>query len=734
MTTYRGFRIHQGKKGCTPKGNPIPKKEQYDEKYQWEVEDDRRRLQPATKRVVKKEYLQESPSMNVCTSSATTTAPVKEEYNYFAPYLLDRGTRSRAGHELQEVSTLPQVKPSVREHPTPRYSGAVVRPKEKKRQRPPSSQIFDSGAINRSWCSDNYSDQKQIAATMKEEPTSSSVRGTNLKVKRQLLDFYNLQQMGRRKPALPPKPQIKQEKLTVRAAEGACQNVTDSTSTKTEKNYAAAEPAANEEDKSPNEIAEPHFSVKELAQRFSANTAAEKAVQPKKYHREEPKQSQAVPNPRSAVDQIVPAAKTTEDPEASCESAQLPDSTTGIKVKKLAQMFTAQETAVRPKKKHKEEPKQSKVKLQVQTFSTAPVQGAAAAPREENRKDQNPSQVPDPRSAVDQISPAAKTTEDPKASCESAQLPDSTPGIKEKKLAHMFTAQETAVRPKKKNKEEPKLPEDRTKDDLKQKIQMTEEKMAICTSAVRVCKPCQGSLDLDAVWPEIDGVFSEVMKTVEGAKQKSVVLPLPSLRATTITMIKQIQQKLDKLTSIELKCISKFAVDVKLDPNTAHRCLVSADGMKVSGDNQEACDTPGSFGSVLGLESLVNGRFYWEVEVSNKTGWDLGVARGDANRKGKLAVKTDYGFWVTAHYENQEYAALTAPPVCLYLKDKPEKVGVFVDFEECLVSFYNVTAQSHIYSFTECLFAGEIFPYFSVHQRQDGSNADPLTISPVKRQ
>ncbi|KAK2862914.1 hypothetical protein Q5P01_002447 [Channa striata] len=708
-----GFRIHQGKKGCTPKGNQIPK---YDEKYQWEVEDDRRRLQPATKRVVKKE------------------------------------------------------------------------------------------------------------------------------------------------------------------------NVPDSTSTKTEKNYAAAEPAANEEDKSPNETAEPHFSVKELAQMFSANTAAEKAVQPKKYHREELKQSQVklqvqtmstapvqgaaaapqeenrkdqnpsqvpnprsavdqigpaakttedpkascesaqlpdstygikvkklaqmftaqetavrpkkkhkeepkqskvmklqvqtfstapvqgaaaapqeenrkdqnpsqVPNPRSAIDQIVPAAKTTEDPKASCESAQLPDSTYGIKVKKLAQMFTAQETAIRPKKKHKEEPKQSKVKLQVQTLSTAPVQGAAAAPQEENRTDQNPSQVPDPRSALDQISPAAKTTEDPKASCESAQLPDSTTGNKEKKLAQTFTAQETAVRPKKKHKEEPKLPEpqpqrrpsirslettidmqDRTTDDLKQKIQMTEETTTICTSAVRAWKPCQGSLDLDAVWPEIDGVFSEVMKTVEGAKQKSIVLPLPSLRATTITMMKQIQQKLDKLASVELKCISKFAVDVKLDPNTAHRCLVSADGMKVSGDNQEACDTPGSFGSVLGLESLVNGRFYWEVEVSNKTGWDLGVARGDANRKGKLAVKTDYGFWVTAHYENQEYAALTAPPVCLYLKDKPEKVGVFVDFEECLVSFYNVTAQSHIYSFTECLFAGEIFPYFSVHQRQDGSNADPLTISPVKRQ
>ncbi|XP_038561986.1 E3 ubiquitin/ISG15 ligase TRIM25-like [Micropterus salmoides] len=44
---------------------------------------------------------------------------------------------------------------------------------------------------------------------------------------------------------------------------------------------------------------------------------------------------------------------------------------------------------------------------------------------------------------------------------------------------------------------------------------------------------------------------------------------------------------------------------------------------------------------------------------------------------------------------------------------QPEKVGVFVDYEEGLVSFYDVDAAAHIYSFTGCRFTEKLYPYFS---------------------
>uniref|UniRef100_A0A3Q3EAZ0 B30.2/SPRY domain-containing protein n=1 Tax=Labrus bergylta TaxID=56723 RepID=A0A3Q3EAZ0_9LABR len=180
-----------------------------------------------------------------------------------------------------------------------------------------------------------------------------------------------------------------------------------------------------------------------------------------------------------------------------------------------------------------------------------------------------------------------------------------------------------------------------------------------------------------------------------------------------------------------------LTVDVRLDPATAHQHLILSDDGKEVIDGEEDQRVPDSperfdvFGSVLGLNRLTYGKSYWEVEVRNKTGWDLGVARGDANRKGKLMLTPDNGYWVTVHFEDEKYAALTSPPVRLSLTGKPQKVGVFVDYEEGLVSFYDVASKSHIYSFTDCSFNGRIFPYFSPHLKRDEKNTDPLIISSV---
>ncbi|XP_038128812.1 E3 ubiquitin-protein ligase TRIM38-like [Cyprinodon tularosa] len=212
----------------------------------------------------------------------------------------------------------------------------------------------------------------------------------------------------------------------------------------------------------------------------------------------------------------------------------------------------------------------------------------------------------------------------------------------------------------------------------------------------------------------------------------------------TIAMIEDIQMELEKMATIELMRFPKYTVDVKLDPDTAHRRLVlSSDGskMKDSGENQMVADSLKRFdvvGSVLGHNSLTTGRSYWEVEVSNKTGWDLGIVRGSANRRGRPNLSPENGYWVLVHFEEcdvpqpyADYAAMTSPPISLSLKDKPKKVGVFLDYEEGLLSFYDVTNKSHIYTFSKCSFSDEIYPYFSLHMKYE-INYEPMIISKVK--
>ncbi|KAK6292995.1 hypothetical protein J4Q44_G00364960, partial [Coregonus suidteri] len=80
-----------------------------------------------------------------------------------------------------------------------------------------------------------------------------------------------------------------------------------------------------------------------------------------------------------------------------------------------------------------------------------------------------------------------------------------------------------------------------------------------------------------------------------------------------------------------------------------------------------------------------------------------------------------------------DYEAFTDPHTSLSLKSKPEKLGVFVDYEEGQVSFYDVDTRSHIFSFTGCTFTEKLYPYLNPFDDYDGSNSAPMIITPVNQ-
>ncbi|XP_076715651.1 butyrophilin subfamily 1 member A1-like [Callospermophilus lateralis] len=172
------------------------------------------------------------------------------------------------------------------------------------------------------------------------------------------------------------------------------------------------------------------------------------------------------------------------------------------------------------------------------------------------------------------------------------------------------------------------------------------------------------------------------------------------------------------------------AWSVTLDPDSAHHCLsVSHEKTRLTWKNP--CLYRDKKCSVLGLEGITSGRCYWEVEIENESisMWTLGVCRKDENitliqyynifkdfihgnmGKDSYMESPDRGFWVMGK-SNSRYFAWTDPVTWLSPRNNPCRVGVFLDYSEGEVSFYNMIDGSRIFSFPPASFSGALFPYF----------------------
>nr|XP_033490781.1 E3 ubiquitin-protein ligase TRIM39-like [Epinephelus lanceolatus] len=232
------------------------------------------------------------------------------------------------------------------------------------------------------------------------------------------------------------------------------------------------------------------------------------------------------------------------------------------------------------------------------------------------------------------------------------------------------------------------------------------------------------------------------LNTAPPTKDWTEVSVCPLYDGTVRRAVNQLEEMISKqmkklFTEVELKRVQQSAVDVTLDPDTAHPGLIlSEDGKQVKhGDVwKNLPDSPERFDScpnVLAKQSFSSGRFYYEVQVKGKTNWYAGVARESINRKGKITPNPWNGYWIISLRNGNEYKACADPSVSLSLKSRPEKVGVFVDYEEGLVSFYDVDAAALIYSFTGCFFTEKLCLFLSPCLNYSGSNSAPLIISPV---
>ncbi|CAL8390448.1 unnamed protein product [Boreogadus saida] len=171
--------------------------------------------------------------------------------------------------------------------------------------------------------------------------------------------------------------------------------------------------------------------------------------------------------------------------------------------------------------------------------------------------------------------------------------------------------------------------------------------------------------------------------------------------------------------------LKKYACDLTLDPNTAHRGLsLSEDNRKVTlvGEVQSYPDHPDRFDSrpqVLGREALT-GRCYWEVEWE---GWVwIGVTyrgitrRGGGYDSGLGGNNKSWGLYCydgpySAWYNGTE-TALPLPPA------GSTRVGVYLDRPAGSLSFYRVSpggggssdTLTHLHTFCSSFTQEDLLP------------------------
>ncbi|XP_051538457.1 zinc-binding protein A33-like [Myxocyprinus asiaticus] len=211
---------------------------------------------------------------------------------------------------------------------------------------------------------------------------------------------------------------------------------------------------------------------------------------------------------------------------------------------------------------------------------------------------------------------------------------------------------------------------------------------------------------------------------------------LELLRETLMATEQLLRTQIYTATQRELDAVSQYAVDMTLDPDTANPWLVvSADRKCVSDGNVER-NIPNNIQRfdtapcVLSREPVSRERSYWEVGVASKTAWDLGVAKQSVNRKGLVTLSPEDGYWVVCLRGGSEYRACDQS-VFLPLQTQPQRIGIYVDYEEGWVSFYDPSACAYICSFTGHSFKENLLAYLNPDMNDAGNNKAPLVIQPV---
>ncbi|XP_067411320.1 butyrophilin subfamily 2 member A1-like [Emydura macquarii macquarii] len=189
--------------------------------------------------------------------------------------------------------------------------------------------------------------------------------------------------------------------------------------------------------------------------------------------------------------------------------------------------------------------------------------------------------------------------------------------------------------------------------------------------------------------------------------------------------IQEIQEKFEKaMAELEFRRARSNAVNITLDPDCKHPKLSLKDKNRVVSTTETK---PGQELIAVANEGFSEKRQYWEVEVGDKPEWELGVLTQDAKgklKKEKMEKPHEEEYWSLRLSEGKYHCNGESDTIVSEDKKCPV-VGVFLDWEEGMISFYNVELMCPVGSINQ-EFKGKLYPFFN-----PGCDKQYLGIRPV---
>ncbi|EMP26986.1 Erythroid membrane-associated protein [Chelonia mydas] len=247
--------------------------------------------------------------------------------------------------------------------------------------------------------------------------------------------------------------------------------------------------------------------------------------------------------------------------------------------------------------------------------------------------------------------------------------------------------------------------------------------------------------DVQVLWTDSKGhnltgsPITPTSNTDEASAKSSILLKSGSDNAISCNIIDNVLKTSTESTVViaennettaqaDFRRARSNAVNITLDSDCKNPKLSLKDKNRViSMAEKKACRDL----IVMANEGFSEKKRYWEVEVGDKPEWELGVLT--ENERGKLKNEKmekppEKEYWSLRLSEGQYHCSWKSDTITSEDKKCPV-VGIFLDWEEGMISFYNVELMCPVVSITQ-EFQGKLYPFFN-----PGSDNQYLGIRPL---